>query len=132
MFGLPDATLVQIIACIQRFPTIAWVRVYGSRAMGTYSRGSDIDLAFSSPEDCSAELLAALDALPTPYLFDVTHYESLRHEGLKAHIDRVGKQIYPTLDLGRQGAGENAGENAGEITEDFGSNFGTNFGRNRR
>jgi predicted nucleotidyltransferase len=72
--------------------------VYGSRAKGNYERGSDIDLAFSSPTDCSADLLEALDALPTPYLFDVTHVETLRHEGLKAHIERVGVLLYQRED----------------------------------
>lgn len=109
MFGLPEATLAQIIACIQRFPAIAWVKIYGSRAMGSYGRGSDIDLAFSSPEDCSAALLEALDALPTPYQFDVTHYESLGHEGLKAHIDRVGKPIYPPLEAAGSAPGAGTG-----------------------
>ncbi len=32
--------------------------------------------------------------LATSYLFDVTHYESLRHNDLKAHIDRVGVVIH--------------------------------------
>ena len=58
--------------------------------MGRHRRGSDIDLAFSSPQDCSAALLAALDALPTPYRFDVTHWECLHHAPLRAHIERVG------------------------------------------
>lgn len=94
MFGLSEKTLTAIQACLQQYPEIAWVKIYGSRAKGNYERGSDIDLAFSSPADCSADLLEALDNLPTPYLFDVTHYESLKHEGLKAHIDRVGVEIY--------------------------------------
>ena len=94
MFGLSEQTLAAINTCLQQYPEIAWVKIYGSRAKGNYERGSDIDLAFSSPSDCSAELLEALDNLPTPYLFDVTHYDTLKHEGLKEHIDRVGKMIY--------------------------------------
>lgn len=93
MFGLPSTTLTQIIACLQRFPNINWVKVYGSRAMGNYHKGSDIDLAFSSKNNCSAELLATLDLLATPYLFDVTHYESIKNTELKAHIDRVGIKL---------------------------------------
>lgn len=94
MFGLSPETLAAIDACLRQYPEIVWVKIYGSRAKGTHERGSDIDLAFSSPADYSADLLEALDSLPTPYLFDVTHYESLKHEGLKAHIDRVGVVIY--------------------------------------
>jgi predicted nucleotidyltransferase len=94
MFGLDEKTLATITACLRQFPEIAWAKVYGSRAKGNYERGSDIDLAFSSPTDCSAELLEALDALPTPYLFDVSHVETLPHEGLQAHIERVGVVFY--------------------------------------
>lgn len=94
MFGLSPETLAAIKTCLQQYPEIVWAKIYGSRATGNYERGSDIDLAFSSPTDCSAELLEALDNLPTPYLFDVTYYESLKHEGLKEHIDRVGVLIY--------------------------------------
>ena len=94
MFGLCEQTLVLVTECIRQFPEINWVKIYGSRAKGDYQRGSDIDLAFSSPADYSAELHDALDELPTPYLFDVTHYETLRHKLLKEHIDRVGVVFY--------------------------------------
>lgn len=94
MFGLNERTLTAIDVCLQQYPEISWVKIYGSRAKGNFEHGSDIDLAFSSPVNCSAKLLGALDELPTPYLFDVTHYESLKNEALKAHIDRVGVVIY--------------------------------------
>jgi predicted nucleotidyltransferase len=94
MFGLSEQVLKLIADCIRSFPEINWVKMYGSRAKGDFQRGSDIDLAFSSPVDCSAQLHEALDELPTPYLFDVTHYETLRHTGLREHIERVGVFIY--------------------------------------
>lgn len=98
MLGLPNSTLAQIVNCLRGFPDIRWAKVYGSRAKGNYQKGSDIDLAFSSSVDCSAELSAALDLLPTPYLFDVTHYESLQHAGLKEHIDHVAQIVYARPD----------------------------------
>jgi predicted nucleotidyltransferase len=79
MFGLDEQTLELITGCLRQFPEINWVKIYGSRAKGDYQRGSDIDLAFSSP---------------TPYMFDATHFETLRHEGLKEHIERVGVCFY--------------------------------------
>jgi predicted nucleotidyltransferase len=89
--GLPERTVSEIRQCIrQHFPQLHWVKLYGSRAMGRHWRGSDIDLAFSADENCSAALHEALDELPTPYLFDVTHWESLHHSGLREHIQRVG------------------------------------------
>lgn len=109
MSGLSAEILAAINACLQQYPEIVWVKIYGSRAKGNYERGSDIDLAFSSPTDYSADLLEALDNLPTPYLFDVTHYESLSHEGLKEHIDRVGVVIYA------RDAGRNVAENLARV-----------------
>lgn len=88
--GLPPTTMAQITAVLQRFPSIRWVKLYGSRAMGRQRPGSDIDLAFSSPDDCSAALAGAFDELPIPYTVDVTHWESLKHDGLRGHIERVG------------------------------------------
>ncbi len=93
-FGLPEKTLRQIIECLKKYPEVRWAKIYGSRAKGNYEPGSDIDLAFSSAENCAASLHGALDELPTPYLFDVTHYESIHHAGFKDHIDRVGSVIY--------------------------------------
>ena len=88
--GLPPQTLVQIQAVLQAFPQIRWLKLYGSRAMGNYRPGSDIDLAFSSPVDCTAQLAGAFDELPIPYQVDVTHWESLAHDGLRQHIEQVG------------------------------------------
>jgi predicted nucleotidyltransferase len=92
-FGLPVQTLQQIKHCLSHYPQIEWVKIYGSRAMGNYKRGSDIDLVYANKEDISGKLLADLDELPTPYLFDVTHYNSLENSQLKEHIDRVGQII---------------------------------------
>ena len=47
----------------------------------------------SSDADCSAALAAAFNELPTPYLVDVTHWESLRHEGLRDQIARAGVEL---------------------------------------
>jgi predicted nucleotidyltransferase len=88
--GLPPQTLAQIQAVLETFPQIRWLKLYGSRAMGNYRPGSDIDLAFSSPIDCTAQLAGAFEELPIPYLVDVTHWESLAHDGLRKHIEQVG------------------------------------------
>ena len=57
------------------------------------ARGDVVITIDADLQDDPAEiprLLEALDQLPTPYQFDVTHWESLRHQGLKDHIERVG------------------------------------------
>lgn len=88
--GLPARTIDQIDSVLRRFPEIRWVKLYGSRALGRQRPGSDIDLAFSAPHDCSAALAGALEELPTPCLVDLTHWESLRHQGLRRHIATAG------------------------------------------
>ena len=98
-FGLPERTIEQMKACFSQYPDIEWVKIYGSRAIGTFHAGSDIDLAFSGPIDHSIKLASALAEQPTPYLFDVTHYDSLQNENLKEHIDRVGKTLFLKADL---------------------------------
>lgn len=92
--GLPPRTLAEITTVLRRFPEIRWVKLYGSRALGRQRPGSDIDLAFSAPLDCSAALAGAFEELPIPYLVDVTHWESLRHEGLRRHIASFGVPLW--------------------------------------
>ena len=99
MFGLSEQTLAQIKHALQQYPDIEWVKMYGSRAKGNYQKGSDIDLAFSCVVDHSGALMQDLDDLPTPYLFDVTHYETLKNQALKEHIDRVGVVIFERVVL---------------------------------
>ncbi len=93
-FGLPEKTIKLLREFFSRYPEIEEVKIYGSRALGTYERGSDIDFAIYSKENISAELLTELDELPTPYLFDVTDYNSLKHQKLKDHIDKYAKNFY--------------------------------------
>ncbi len=96
MFGLPDKTIQLLIEYFASRPEIEKVLVFGSRAMGTQSPGSDIDLAIftTSEEDLSGSIKLDLDELSTPYLFDVVDYRRLTNLNLRAHIDRVGKALF--------------------------------------
>jgi predicted nucleotidyltransferase len=98
-FGLPDLTIGQIKSSFSPYPDIEWVKVYGSRALGTYQPGSDVDLAFSGPVDHSLQIAVTLSEMPTPYLFDITYYDGLQNDHLKAQIDRVGQVLLTNDDL---------------------------------
>ena len=80
----------------QSQPEILQVKIYGSRALGTFEPGSDIDFAIftNCEKNLAGHILADLDELPTPYLFDVTNYNSLTNENLKEHIDTHGVVFY--------------------------------------
>ncbi|MEI8128733.1 MAG: nucleotidyltransferase domain-containing protein [bacterium] len=95
-FGLYEKSYNSILDYFKTQPKIEMVKVYGSRAKGNYSHGSDIDFAVYGDLTSSeiSHIAYGLYELPTPYKFDVTHYETLKHAGLKEHIDRVGIVFY--------------------------------------
>jgi predicted nucleotidyltransferase len=80
----------------RRHPEISAVRIFGSRAKGTHTPRSDVDLAVWGDVDAlGAEALAAeLDELPLPYRFDVRAFDSIRFQPLREHIERVGAVVY--------------------------------------
>ncbi|WP_280141262.1 nucleotidyltransferase family protein [Lentibacillus halodurans] len=72
--------------------------IYGSRALGTYKKGSDIDLVIKGVQanrDTVARLSESLnEKYPLPYFFDIVHYDSIMNEKLTEHIDHNGVKIY--------------------------------------
>lgn len=96
-YGLTDAELNIILEILKKFSEIEEVILFGSRAMGRQKKGSDIDLALKGTgvESVLSEISFALNSeSPLPYYFDVIDYESIHVDGLKDHIDRVGKVLY--------------------------------------
>ncbi len=97
MYGLKDRDLYWIRKAIANYPQVEQVLIFGSRAMGNYKTGSDVDLAIKGYQIDRRILNRLSDDLneeyPLPYFFDVIHYESITNEDLKAHIDTVAKVI---------------------------------------
>lgn len=95
-FGLRSSDLLAFRQLFEQHPCVEKVLIFGSRAKGTHQNGSDVDLALTGDisSDEVSRILGELDDLPTPYSFDVVAYSSLKHMGLKSHIDRVGKLVY--------------------------------------
>lgn len=96
MFGLPEDVVKLLKNYFRSHPQIIKVLIYGSRAMGRQKAGSDIDLAIitNGSEDISGSVQGDLEALPTPYLFDVVDYHHITHPPLREHIDRAGKILF--------------------------------------
>ena len=80
-----------------RHPEIKSVKLFGSRAKGTHTSRSDIDLAlWGDVDDLRAESIAAeLDELPLPYRYDVKPFHLIKLRPLREHIERVGITVYP-------------------------------------
>jgi predicted nucleotidyltransferase len=98
MFGLTNADIEIITTIFQSHSEIKRVIIFGSRAMGNYKPGSDVDLALQG--DTINNILT--DAInvelnersPLPYKFDVVAYTKELHADLKTHIDNYGKIFY--------------------------------------
>ncbi|MDE5798548.1 MAG: nucleotidyltransferase domain-containing protein [Treponemataceae bacterium] len=97
-FGLSEATMDIIRGICGRFPRVSQVIMYGSRAMGTFREGSDIDMTVIADEGFTqADLLRMADAFddsPLPYLVDLSIFTELKSPELKDHIRRRGKVLY--------------------------------------
>jgi len=97
-FGLSNKTLTYIIDNMKEFREIEGVKIYGSRALGNYKRGSDIDLALIG-EDVNEQIVLELSKrlnqeLPLPYHFNIIAYGSIKNEALIEHIDQYGIMIF--------------------------------------
>jgi predicted nucleotidyltransferase len=82
---------------LKKFPQIEKAVLYGSRAMGTYKPGSDIDLSLfgkSLTQNLIWKISQELDDLLLPQVFDLSLFESLDNPELKDHIVRVGIMFY--------------------------------------
>lgn len=97
MFGLIDRDIEYINTALAKFEEIECGIIFGSRAMGNYKKGSDVDLAIKGKDISSKTLFELSDLLnedyPLPYFFDLIHYDAISNAELKAHIDKEGKII---------------------------------------
>lgn len=97
-FGLSSASIGSIRSVLSWSPRVVRALVYGSRAMGTYRNGSDIDLALFGGALTQDDLLVidtAVEALDLPYNVDLAIFDAIEDPALRSHIERVGKQLYP-------------------------------------
>ncbi len=102
-FGLKEQDLTIILNAIKNYTEIEKVKIFGSRAKGNYSNGSDVDLAIYG-DTINIDVIASLsyklnELLPLPYYFDIVHYESISTPELIEHIDRVGQCVYNTSSI---------------------------------
>ncbi|MEO5912464.1 MAG: nucleotidyltransferase domain-containing protein [Pelobium sp.] len=96
-FGLKENDIFKINKIFQKYHEIKEVIIYGSRALGNYRPGSDIDLTLIGNGlnlNLINKLATDIDDLLLPYLFDISIYQHIKNEDLLLHIDRNGKVFY--------------------------------------
>ncbi len=100
-FGLSQRTLDEMRAIFFRHSQVKKVVVYGSRAMGNYHTGSDIDLTMYGDDlnyDDISRIHGELDDSSIPYLVDLSVFDRLNNSKLQDHINRRGQVFYDRYD----------------------------------
>jgi predicted nucleotidyltransferase len=97
MFGLTPKDLQEILDVLRNYQEVDEAILFGSRALNTHKKGSDIDIALKGKEIgfITATIAGILnEESHLPYFFDILDYNLIENQDLKEHIDRVGQQIY--------------------------------------
>ncbi|UTC76299.1 nucleotidyltransferase domain-containing protein [Treponema sp. OMZ 792] len=96
-FGLTETQEKILIGILKKHIKSGETIVFGSRAMGTNTERSDIDIALKSVEFFSpyslGDLIDEIAESDFPYLADILIYEEITNPALKEHIDRVGMEF---------------------------------------
>ncbi len=95
--GVPPEASARLLAVLSAEPAVQEVWLYGSRAMGRFRSGSDIDLTLVAPglnHQSRLRLMGALDDLLLPWSIDLSLLHELP-EPLAQHVARVGRRLVP-------------------------------------
>lgn len=99
LFGLPRHAVDKITALFSHEKNIHRVIIYGSRAIGNYRLGSDIDLCIDSDSMDLTQLLKLenqVDDLLLPWKVDLSLKNKIDNPNLLDHINNVGIVFYAT------------------------------------
>lgn len=95
-FGLTNKSLQILLEIFRNYPSVSEVKVYGSRAKGTYTERSDLDLVILDEIDRKTlgEIWMEVNSSDFPLTVDLQVWKDIKNENLKEHIRRVGKIFY--------------------------------------
>lgn len=96
-YGLPESDLARVISVLEKTPNISEIILFGSRAKGNYTPGSDVDLALKGTSLGLNDILdvsVEIENLFLPYKFDLIIYSQINEKALLEHIERVGIVLY--------------------------------------
>jgi predicted nucleotidyltransferase len=97
-YGIYDKSFDLILEAIKKFPEVEKAILFGSRAMGNFKKGSDIDIAIKGerigPPQVNRLNSILNQELAIPYFVELIDYKSITDQELKKHVDEVGKVVY--------------------------------------
>jgi uncharacterized protein len=95
--GLTPEQLALLQQVFKKHSEVEAVKLYGSRAKGTFHERSDVDLVLIGTgidRFLVADLLMDLADTDLPYTVDLQNYSEIKNRALVEHVDRVGMVIY--------------------------------------
>ena len=96
-YGLRVSDIDNIVSILKRNKRITGVILFGSRAKGTFSEGSDIDIALLGDALKLDDIIQAsleMDKLFLPYKIDLVIFERIKEKELVEHIERIGHKLF--------------------------------------
>ena len=96
-FGIIENAFDELISLFAQKSSIEKVILFGSRAMGNFNNGSDIDLALFGQNlklNDQLDLNWKLENLDYPYTYDFLIHKNIKDQNVIDHIKRVGIVIY--------------------------------------
>jgi predicted nucleotidyltransferase len=97
LYGLDSKTISALLSVFRKQLGIQKILLYGSRALGNYRDGSDIDLTLIAPGWDLKKLFKLeneIDDLMLPYKVDLSLLHKINNKSLEDHINRVGIEFY--------------------------------------
>jgi predicted nucleotidyltransferase len=97
IYGLKKTVVKKIQQVLSGYPDVQKAILYGSRAMGKYKSGSDIDLTLKGARLTLRQLNSIeneLDDLLLPYDIDLSIHHQIENPDLLEHVKRAGVIFY--------------------------------------
>ena len=95
-FGLREDTIIDIQNVFTSFPEVVEVILFGSRAIGNYKNGSDIDMTIKGNVSHTTlnKISLKIDELFLPYTFDLVVFNDIDNPDLLASINLEGISFF--------------------------------------
>ena len=97
-YGLKNEILSSLSIVFSKIKNIEKVILYGSRAKGNFTNGSDIDITLLgknlSLNNSIYPLMEAIEELYLPYTIDISIFSQIENTALTEHIKLCGKTLY--------------------------------------
>jgi predicted nucleotidyltransferase len=97
LFGLTEDVCASLRHIFEKIDGVNEVLVFGSRAKGTYTSGSDIDIVLKGKDisfDTILTVMSEIENLQLLYRTDVLNYNTIKDQAVLEHIDRVGQTLW--------------------------------------